>query len=196
MAWSRDFKSSPSRSWHIWSQECSFLMTFADILLMKSWRKKATSESSICMRWMNTLRKQARIQGCSAWRIYLTRAEVLKSVWWNFSCNFLSTNMIVVKQYKLKSLHRLLCNSASFELRRVSWSSKIMFWQEFLKYILILWNKSSAINRAWGGDNECNLSANGAADIHAIEMNLMSWVKYSMNSLSQSCSLNDIFWFN
>jgi hypothetical protein len=143
------------------------------------------------MRWMNTSRKQARVRGCSARRICSTRAEALESARRNSTCNPFSMTIVAVKQYESKSLHRSLCNLAPFGVRRVPWSSKIIFRQEFSKYTLILWNRFSETNRARGGDGECDtlerseknpwtslrlnwktnsLSANGAAGIHAVEM--------------------------
>ena len=130
-------------------------MTFSNIFLTKSRRMKAISENPVCMKWMNTFIKQTKVRECSARRICSTRAEALKSAWSNSTCNFFFLSIVAVKQYESNSLYKSLCNSTSFELRRILWSSKIMFWQKSLKYILILQYNFSTINKTWDENDEC-----------------------------------------
>lgn len=108
------------------------------------------------MRWMNTSRKQAKVRGCWAWRIGLTRAVAVESAWWNSTCNFLPTSMVAVKQYESKLLHRSFFNLAPFWLRRIPSSSKVIFRQEFSKYLWAVRNKLSETSSAWGGYGECD----------------------------------------
>ena len=122
------------------------------------------------MRWMNTSRKQARVRGCSARRICSIRAEALESVRRNSTFNPFPTSIVVVKQYESKLLHRALSNSAPFGVRRVLQLSKVIFRHVFSKYNLILWDRFSKTNRAWGGDSEWGSAKNpwtvGAALAH------------------------------
>ena len=86
------------------------------------------------MRWMNTSRKQARVRGYSTRTICSARVEALESARRNSTCSLFSMSMEAVKQYESKSLHKSLSNLEPFGVRRVPWSSKIIFRREFSKY--------------------------------------------------------------